>query len=188
MVIQSWASSVAQSIKSLPAMQETQIRSLDQEDSLEKEMATHSSILAWKIPWAEEPGRLQSMGVTRVGHDLVTKPPPRGLDGKESVCSAGRRPEFNPWVRKIPWRSEQLPIPVFLPREFHGQRSLAGYSPWCHKELDMTSDQHFYFHPCLRNLPLTPQKTYIPPWHNISFWTNNIFFQCFNIVTYKPWS
>ena len=50
MVIQSWASSVAQSIKSLPAMQETQIRSLDQEDSLEKEMATHSSILAWKIP------------------------------------------------------------------------------------------------------------------------------------------
>ena len=42
------------------------------------------------------------MGVTRVGHDLVTKPPPRGLDGKESVCSAGRRPEFNPWVREDP--------------------------------------------------------------------------------------
>ena len=121
-------------------MQETQIRSLDQEDSLEKEMATHSSILAWKIPWAEEPGRLQSMGVTRVGHDLVTKPPPRGLDGKESVCSAGRRPEFNPWVRKIPWRSEQLPIPVFLPREFHGQRSLVGYSPWGQTRLsDFTS-------------------------------------------------
>ena len=58
MVIQSWASSVAQSIKSLPAMQETQIRSLDQEDSLEKGMATYSSILAWRIPQTEEPGRL----------------------------------------------------------------------------------------------------------------------------------
>ena len=48
-------------VKNLPAMQETQIRSLGQKDLLEKEMATHSSILAWKIPWTEEPGRLQSM-------------------------------------------------------------------------------------------------------------------------------
>ena len=52
------ASLVAQSVKSLPAVQETQVRSLDQEDPLEKEMATHSSILAWKIPWTEEPGGL----------------------------------------------------------------------------------------------------------------------------------
>ena len=59
-------------------MQEIWIRSLGQEDPLEKEMAPHSSILAWKIPWIEEPGRLQSMAVTRVRHDLVTKPPPRG--------------------------------------------------------------------------------------------------------------
>jgi len=50
-------------------MQETQVQSLGQEDPLEKEMATHSSILAWKIPWREEPGRLQSMGSQRVGHD-----------------------------------------------------------------------------------------------------------------------
>ena len=50
-------------------MQEIQVQSLDQEDLLEKEMATHSSILAWKIPWIEEPGRLQSMGSLRVGHD-----------------------------------------------------------------------------------------------------------------------
>ena len=51
------------------AMQETQVRSLGWEDPLEKEMATHSSTLAWKIPWTEEPGRLQSMGLQRVGHD-----------------------------------------------------------------------------------------------------------------------
>ena len=50
-------------------MQETQVQSLSWENSLEKEMATHSSILAWEIPWTEEPGRLQSMGSQRVGHD-----------------------------------------------------------------------------------------------------------------------
>ena len=53
------------------------VLSLGLEDPLEKEMATHSSILAWKIPWTEEPGRLHSMGSTRVGHDLATKPPPK---------------------------------------------------------------------------------------------------------------
>ena len=63
------ASLVAQMVKRLPTMQETQIRSLDWEDPLEKEMATHSSTLAWKIPWTEEPGSLQSMGSQRVGHD-----------------------------------------------------------------------------------------------------------------------
>ena len=57
---------VAQMVKHLPAMQETQVRSLGPEDPLEKEMATHPSILAWKIPWTEEPGRLQSMGSQRV--------------------------------------------------------------------------------------------------------------------------
>ena len=57
-------------VKRLPKMQETWVHSLGQEDLLEKEMATHSSILAWKIPWMEEPGRLlQSMGSQRVGHD-----------------------------------------------------------------------------------------------------------------------
>ena len=53
---------VAQKVKNLPSMMETQVRSLDRENPLEKETATHSSILAWKIPWAEEPGGLQSMG------------------------------------------------------------------------------------------------------------------------------
>ena len=59
-------------VKFLPAMWETWVRSLSWEDPLEKEMATHCSILAWKIPWTEEPGRLQSKGSQRVGHDLVT--------------------------------------------------------------------------------------------------------------------
>ena len=56
-------------IKHLPAMQETQVQSLGREDPLEKEMATHSSTLAWKIPWMEEPGGLQSMDSQRVGHN-----------------------------------------------------------------------------------------------------------------------
>ena len=55
--------------KRLPATQETWVQSLGREDALEKEMATHSSTLAWKIPWTEEPGRLQSMGSQRVGHN-----------------------------------------------------------------------------------------------------------------------
>ena len=56
-------------VKNLPAMWETQVLSLGQEESLEKGMATHSSILAWRIPWTEEPGELQPMGLQRVGHD-----------------------------------------------------------------------------------------------------------------------
>ena len=56
-------------VKNLPAMQEIWVLSLDQDDPLEKGMATHSSILAWRIPWTEEPGRLQSMGSHRVRHD-----------------------------------------------------------------------------------------------------------------------
>ena len=60
---------VAQTVKPLPAMQETWVQSLGQEDPLEKEMAIHSSTLAWKIPWMEEPGGLQSTGLQRVGHD-----------------------------------------------------------------------------------------------------------------------
>ena len=60
---------MAQMVKNLPAMQETQVRSLGQEEPLESEMITNSSILAWRIPWAGEAGRLQSMGSQRVGHD-----------------------------------------------------------------------------------------------------------------------
>ena len=60
---------MAQTVKNLPAMRETQVRSLGQEDALEKGRTTHSSILTWKIPWTEEPDRLQSMGSQRVRHD-----------------------------------------------------------------------------------------------------------------------
>ena len=60
---------MAQTVKNLPVGQEIQVRSLGQEDPLEKEMATHASILAWRIPWTEEPGRLQSMGSQNVGHN-----------------------------------------------------------------------------------------------------------------------
>ena len=65
-----WASLVAQRLKRLPPMRETQVwETLGREDPLEKEMVTYSSILAWRIPWTEKPGRLQSTGLQRVGHD-----------------------------------------------------------------------------------------------------------------------
>ena len=60
---------MAQRIKNLPAMQKTEVQSLDWENPLEKVMATHSSILAWRVPWTEEPGGLQTMGSQRAGHD-----------------------------------------------------------------------------------------------------------------------
>ena len=72
--------------------------------------------------------------------DITTLPKvgfPGGSDCKESACQC-RRPRFHPWVRTIPWRRKWQPTPVFLPEEFHGQRSLAGYSPQGHKESDTT--------------------------------------------------
>ena len=60
---------MAQTVKNLPAMWETNVQSLGEEDPLEKEMATHSSIFAWRNPWAEEPDELQSVGLQRVGHN-----------------------------------------------------------------------------------------------------------------------
>ena len=59
----------------------------------------------------------------------------------QNICY--RRPRLDPWIRKIPWRREWLSTPVFLPGEFQGQRSLEGYSPWCHKESDMTEQLTF---------------------------------------------
>ena len=85
-------------------------------------MATHSSILAWRIPWTEEPGGLQSMGSQRVGHDLVTKQQQTGL-------------------RRRQWH----PTPVLLPSKSHGWRSLVGCSPWGRKESDTTERLHFHF-------------------------------------------
>ena len=75
---------------------------------------------------------------------------PRWHSGKEFACQC-RRGGFDPWVGKISWRSAWQPTPVFLPAEFHGQRSLAGYSPWGHKELDRTEHARslYYCHYCL---------------------------------------
>ena len=112
-----FASLVAQRIKRLPAMQETWVQSLGQEDPLEKEMATHSSTLDWKIPWTEEPGRLQTMGSLRVGHDWATS---------LSLFT------FMHWRRK--WQ----PTLVFLPGESQGWRSLVGCRLWSRTESDMT--------------------------------------------------
>ena len=70
--LKSWASLVAQRVKCLPAMWGIRVRSLGQKDPLEKEIATHSSILAWRIPWLKEPGGLQSTGLQRVQHDWAT--------------------------------------------------------------------------------------------------------------------
>ena len=84
------SSLVARRLKRLPPMQETGVRSLGREDPLEKEMALHSSILAWRIPWTEKPSRLQPTGSQRVGHDWATSPSPSGGSvGKECACNAG---------------------------------------------------------------------------------------------------
>ena len=71
-MVGTWASLVSQMVKNLPAMRETWVQSPGQEDPLEKEMAAHSGVLAWEIPWREEPSRLQSMGSQKVGQDWAT--------------------------------------------------------------------------------------------------------------------
>ena len=101
-------------------------------------MATHSSIFAWKIPWSEEPSGPPSMGSSR--RKYMGRFKSRWCSGKESAYQFRRcqRRGFNPWVRKIPWSRKWQPTPVFLLGKFHGQRSLVGYSPRGHKELDTT--------------------------------------------------
>ena len=84
-----WTSLVAQTVKCLLTMRETWVQSLGQEDLLEKEMATHSSILAWRIPWTEKPVGQQSMGLQGVEHNLVSVDFPGGSDGKASAYNAG---------------------------------------------------------------------------------------------------
>ena len=100
--------------------------------TLEKEMATHSSTLAWKIPWMEEPGRLQSMGSQRVGHNLATK------QQKQAAKNAAKSNLYSVFHFPYNGRRTWQPTPVFLPGKFHGWRSLVGYSPWGRKELDTT--------------------------------------------------
>ena len=135
-------------VKRLPTMWETRVQSLGWEDLLEKEMATHSSTLAWKIPWMEKPSRLQSMGSQRVDHDWATSLStfeatfglPWWFSGKEYIW---RRHKFHPWVEKIPWRMRWQPTPLFFPRKPHQQKSLEGYSPWGCKRIrhDLATNQ-----------------------------------------------
>ena len=115
------------------------VQSLGWEESLENRMAIHSRILAWRIPWREEPGRLQSMGLWRVGHDWAT-----GLNWTEIIWEAKYYSMVAQWLKHLPAIQETCvqslgwqPNPVFLPGESHGERSLVGYSPWDHKELDL---------------------------------------------------
>ena len=132
---------VTQMAKNLPAMQETQVWSLGQDDPLEKGIATHSSILAWRIPQTEEPGRLQSMRLCNQvwpQYELWSQekwPLNRSLSydtvlqwwlRQQRICLQCRRPGFNPWVRKTPWKRKRQPTPVFLPGESHGQATIHG--------------------------------------------------------------
>ena len=97
------ASLVAQTVNHLLTMQETRVGSLGLEDSLEREMATHSSILAWKIPWMEEPGRPQSTGRKNMWGF------PGGSDSKETACNSGD-PGSIPGSGRSPWRRECYPL------------------------------------------------------------------------------
>ena len=144
------ASLVAQRIKHLPAMQETWVRPLVWEDPLEKEMATHSSIPAWRIPWTEEPGGLQSAGSQRVGHDWATSHTHKELTNIVkllliqfhivwilSVFSQCRVSE-SLFMHTMHWRRKWRPTPVFLPGESQGRRSLVGCRLWGRTEADTT--------------------------------------------------
>ena len=131
LVDRNWASLVAWLIKNLPAMWETWVPSLNWEDPLEKSKATHSSF------W---PGVFNGLFHF---HFLLTEAngvASRCHSGKESTCQFRRckRHGFDPRVGRIPWRRKWLPTPLVLPGKSHGQRSLAGYSPWGRKESDMT--------------------------------------------------
>ena len=124
-------------------MQETQdtwVQFLGQEDPLEEGMGTHSSIHPWRIPWTGEPDGPWSIGSQRVRHDWATDLiwSLMVLMVKNYPCRRHKTWRFDPWVNKIPWRRAWQPIPVSLPGESHGQRSLIGYSPQSHKESDTT--------------------------------------------------
>ena len=127
---------VAQMVKNLPAMLETQVQSLGWEDPLEKGMATHSSILAWRILQTEKPGRLQSMELERVRHD--------GSNWHAFRSMLHNLQEFGGFQWSVGRRQWQ-PTPVLLPGKSHGRRSLVGSSPWGRQVADTTERLHFQF-------------------------------------------
>ena len=134
-------------VKNPPAMGETWVWSLGWDDPLEEGISNPRQCsclenphgqrsLAGCSPWGlKEPDMTEWLSLA--GQWLCI---PRGSGGKESThhCKRHRRWEFNPWVRKIPWSRKWKPTPVLLPRKFHGQRTLTGYSPKTQKESDTT--------------------------------------------------
>ena len=118
------ASLVSQTIKNLPAVQETWVQSLDWEDPLEKEMATHFSIFTWKIPWTEEPGRLQSMGSQWVGHHWATKCTHTLIQFSHSVVSDSLRSQHQGLFQ---WDSSSHQVPRVLEFQLQHQ-SFSEYS------------------------------------------------------------
>ena len=147
---------MAHMVKKLPAVWETWVWSLGWEDPLEEGLAAHSNILAWRISWMEEPGRLQSMASQRVGHDWPQKQQHTYMWGFLAAQMVKSLPAMQEtWVWSLgwenPWRRAWQPTLVFLLGEFHGQRSLEGYNPWGHKESDTTewlthTHTHIYTH------------------------------------------
>ena len=111
---------------------ETWVQFLGQQDPLKKEMATHSSILAWGIPWTEEPGELQSTRSQR-SRTRLSDSTTISMQPKTVLDESNENEHTHP------------PTAIFLPRKFHGWRSLAGYSPWGQKQSDTTERLHFYF-------------------------------------------
>ena len=107
---------VAQMVKSLSTMRETCVRSLDREDPLEKEMATHSSSIAWKIPWMEEPGRLQSMGSQRVRHDWATSLSSQVRKRKDKYCMCSVTSVVSDSLQSMDW-TPQTPLSVGFSRQ-----------------------------------------------------------------------
>ena len=134
-----WAS-LAGKVKNLSAMQETWVQSLDQEDPLEKGMATHSSVLAWRIPWTEEPGRLRFLGSQRVGHDWVT-------NTHKNVLNSNLLYSAIPWTSRCTFNSKTLNLklwfltlqlvngdePPYLHPGLNFMSVEDGHSCWCQK-------------------------------------------------------
>ena len=140
----SWSSLVAQTVKNLPAMWETGVCSLGWEEPLEDSVATHSSILAWRVPMDREAWRATVHGVAKswIRTERLSTAQHRQRSGKGSTYNAGDSKD----VGLIPGsgRSRQL-TPVFLPERSHRQRSLVGYNPRGCKESDMTEHTHSTF-------------------------------------------
>ena len=141
-----------QMAKCLPTVQETQVWSLDRDDPLEKEVATHSSTLAWKIPWTEEPGRLQSMGSQRVGHNWATSHThththPSDQNHPMALILLGVK-------AKDPhqdWGCHMVRTPCDLGSQHH----LPCLSPKCpHQTGLLAASQTHQAHSCLRSLPM----------------------------------